>query len=111
MPRPPRTTHPRLRPIPCGTAGCGTCTPAAGVPRGWANASISAGDGIFIGPLWEVRDDSALQFARFFYEALLENETVVRGARQARLAARAAGDPTWLAYSIYAHPNARVVFQ
>lgn len=75
---------------------------------GWANRLISAGAGLFVAPLWSVSDGPALAFARAFYERLLAGATVAEAVRAGRLAARAEGDPTWLAYSVYAHPNARV---
>jgi hypothetical protein len=51
-------------------------------------------------PLWSVTDANALSFAETFYRELLAG---------GRRTARTAGDPTWLAYSVYAHPNARVM--
>lgn len=75
---------------------------------GWANRLVSSGAGLFVGPLWEVSDCGALQFASAFYTALLDGQTVADATRQGRQVARSAGDPTWLAYSVYAHPNARL---
>ena len=75
---------------------------------GWANRLIRAGAGSFIGPHWSVRDDSALTFAQTFYQHLLQGATIAEATYQARHAARQTGDPTWLAYSVYAHPNARI---
>lgn len=77
---------------------------------GWAAALIQRSRcGGFVGPLWSVNDGRAYRFARAFYQALANSETVGAAAQQARQ--RIAGtDPTWLAYSLYAHPNARLSF-
>lgn len=77
---------------------------------GWANRLISTGAGLFLGPLWAVEDQAALAFAQTFYQQLLDGETVAEAVRQSRLSVYHSGDPSWLAYSVYAHPNARLVF-
>jgi len=73
---------------------------------GWANRLISSGAGLFIAPMWTVTDGQAFVFAQTFYDELLKGNIVSDSVRKARLATRMAGDPTWLAYTVYAHPNA-----
>lgn len=75
-------------------------------PGGWTNRLISNGAGLFIAPMWTVTDERALVFAQVFYNELLNGSIVAEAVRQARLATRTPGDPTWLAYTVYAHPNA-----
>ena len=75
---------------------------------GWPDRLVSKGAGFFLAPMWTVSDDPALTFARSLYGGLLSGQTVAESVRQARLEARTPGDPTWLAYSVYAHPNARL---
>jgi hypothetical protein len=76
---------------------------------GWAGRLIGAGAGLFLAPLWVVNDGPALKFSITVYQALLERKTAAEAVRQGRLTARRLGNPTWLAYSLYAHPNARAV--
>ncbi|HEX8202542.1 MAG TPA: CHAT domain-containing protein, partial [Isosphaeraceae bacterium] len=75
---------------------------------GWASRFLRAGAGGFLGAYWSVYDRPALDFARAFYDQLLAGTPLGRAARSARLAARASGDPTWLAYTVFADPLAIV---
>jgi CHAT domain-containing protein len=67
-----------------------------------------------IAPLWSVSDQAAQLFAETFYQHCAQpGMTLGEAIRQARLKVRqsAPDDPTWLAYSLYAHPNARIPFK
>lgn len=81
---------------------------------GWAARLVGeCRVGAFIAPLWTVNDLVAFEFARAFYQATQEpGMTLAAALRQARQQVKAAypDDPTWLAYSLYAHPNARLVW-
>ncbi|HEU4729941.1 MAG TPA: CHAT domain-containing protein, partial [Kofleriaceae bacterium] len=86
-----------------GRAGMGLTQPG-----GWPRGFLTAGAGAFIGPLWNVADTSAASFAAAFYAGLIDGATVGAAARAARREIQAASDPTWLAYSVYAHGSARL---
>jgi hypothetical protein len=75
---------------------------------GWANRFVEAGAGAFIGAYWSVYDEPAYAFATEVYTRLLDGVPVGRAVRDARLAIRRAGDPTWLAYTVFADPLATV---
>ena len=75
---------------------------------GWAEGFLSAGAGAFIGAYWAIEDAPAARFTKVFYTAFLGGSPIAAALRQARLAIREEfpGDPTWLAYTLYAHPLA-----
>jgi CHAT domain-containing protein len=76
---------------------------------GWPERLLDLGASAFIGANWAVNDVLACEFTRRLYDALAAGEPIARAVRLARLALREA-DPdnsTWLAYSLYAHPNAK----
>ncbi|HEX6904691.1 MAG TPA: NB-ARC domain-containing protein [Thermoanaerobaculia bacterium] len=82
-------------------------------PSGWVQAWVGIGGaGAFIAPQWQVQDELAFELARVFYLALSRGRTLGRAARLARWWARRQDplDSTWLAFAVYGHPNARVVF-
>ena len=76
---------------------------------GWPWAFVSAGAGAFVGPLWKAAESSAAQFSAELYAALREGKTLGAAINHARQEVRAADDPTWLAYTAYGHPDARVL--
>lgn len=80
---------------------------------GWAATLVGhCRVGALIAPLWSVHDGAARHFAEAFYTACQQSGmTLGEAIRHARIATRNAfpDDTTWLAYSLYAHPNARLV--
>ncbi len=87
----------------CHTGRTGMSLTAVG---GWADAFLKAGAGAFLGAYWAISDDRAASFAREFYTTFLNGTGIAEAVRQARLSIRTPDDPTWLAYTVYAHPLA-----
>lgn len=76
---------------------------------GWAEKLVEANVGVFIGAMWEVNDELAYKFAETFYTALIqEHLTVGEAFKKSRKVIRdlAPYNSTWLAYSLYAKPEA-----
>jgi hypothetical protein len=86
-----------------GRAGMGLTRPG-----GWPRGFLTVGAGAFIGPFWKVADASAATFAAEFYDELVGGKSVGAAAHAARRAIQVASDPSWLAYSVYAHCDARL---
>ena len=75
---------------------------------GWARRFVQAGAGAFIGAYWSVYDDAAFAFAKEVYTRLVDGMPIGDAVKEARAAVRAGGDPTWLAYTVFADPLASV---
>ncbi len=81
---------------------------------GWAKRCVAVcGCGAFVGPLWTISDDLAYKFAKSFYQRLAHGDTFGQATEAARreVRKRMPFRPTWLAFTVYAHPNARLVFE
>lgn len=89
------------------------CTTGGAAPlytemAGWADKFLGAGCAAFIGSLWEVRDTSALTFSETFYDQVTAGSTLSAAMRAARNELRKS-DPTYLAYTLYGNPLARLI--
>ncbi|MGW4394049.1 CHAT domain-containing protein [Amycolatopsis nivea] len=80
---------------------------------GWAQAWAGRCWSPFVGPQWKVTDEPAAFLAAAFYDRLASGATVGRAMAEARLSVRQRwpDDSTWLAYSVYAHPNTTIAFR
>jgi hypothetical protein len=76
----------------------------------WGAKFVHLGCGAFVGTLWPVTDEAALEFARSFYLFLAQGFTIGEAMMQSRLTVRMRrpNDPTWLAYCCFADPQARL---
>jgi CHAT domain-containing protein/WD40 repeat protein len=84
----------------------------AGGFAGWAQRMLMEVNATaFIGSLYEVTDELAALFSRTFYTALVEGTTLGAAFHAARMALRewAPANPTWLAYTLYGNPHARIM--
>jgi hypothetical protein len=76
---------------------------------GWASKFLEAGAAAFIGSLWAVSDTTGREFAGELYTKLQRGSSLGKALLAARRAAAGKpGDPTWLAYTVYGDPGARV---
>lgn len=75
---------------------------------GFAETFLRGGAGALVGCLWSVGDAPARAFVTEFYAQLHAGATMSRATVSAREAARLGGDLSWLAYTVYAHPDARL---
>ena len=107
-------SHKSLRPLvfinACHGARIGFSLTQIG---GWAKQFVDAKVAVFIGAMWEVNDEIAFEFAQTFYEILRDTGdiAIAEAFQQTRKAVREKypNNSTWLAYSLYAHPEARVI--
>ena len=76
---------------------------------GFAKAFLEAGASAFVSCLWSVHEQPSRIFVEKLYDELLDGSTMSVATTRAREAARAAGDATWLAFVVYARPDAVLV--
>lgn len=78
---------------------------------GWAHRFLRSGAGAFVGAQWSIPAQEAVIFAKNFYREFFSGVPIAQSIRDARenLREKAPGDPTWLAYTVFAHPMASVM--
>lgn len=90
----------------CQVGGSGNSLTGVG---GWPKQFIENRAGAFIGALWSISDKSAKNFAIKFYQEFAAGQTIGESFKLARKEARKDGNATWLAYVLYANPNAKII--
>lgn len=75
---------------------------------GFSSAFLKRGAGMLVSAMWSVGDAPARTFTEKLYERLLFGDTLAEASIAARAAAQAAKESTWLAYTVYGNPYARL---
>ncbi len=75
---------------------------------GFAETFLRGGAGAFVGCLWSVGDEPARAFVEAFY-AELDAARASPRPRRGRRGGASRGDLSWLAYTVYAHPDATLI--
>jgi hypothetical protein len=78
---------------------------------GFANAFLRGGAGVFIGALWSIDDETALSFITTFYKALRNGDNLAEATKKARSESARKKDTTWISYTVYGNPFAKLVSQ
>ena len=76
---------------------------------GFAKAFLDAGASAFVSCLWSVHEQPSRVFVEKLYDELLAGAPISLATTRAREVAREAGDATWLAFVVYARPDAVLV--
>lgn len=87
----------------CQTGREGILLTTAG---GFADAFLDAGAAAFVSCLWSVHQQPSRTFVEKLYAELLDGTPMALATSRARQAAREQGDATWLAFVVYARPDA-----
>ncbi|MDF0682291.1 MAG: CHAT domain-containing protein [Candidatus Nitrosocosmicus sp.] len=74
--------------------------------QSWATRFLDSGVSSFIGTLWSVRDITAKNFVEELYNQLTTGQVPIDEAvKNARIKCKEDGDPSWLAFELFAPPN------
>jgi len=74
----------------------------------WAKSFLKAKAFGFIGTLWSVSDSTALNFTKSLFTNIHNKIPLDVAVQSARLDAKERGDPSWLAYTLYAPANTSI---
>ncbi len=78
--------------------------------QSWVTRFLDYGASAFVGTVWSVSDQTAFEFTKELYKHLFEGKTIGEAVMTARIKCKISGDPSWLAYQLYAQPNTQVMF-
>jgi hypothetical protein len=78
---------------------------------GFAEAFLLRGAGMFIAALWNIQDNSAFVFTQELYEQMLHGKSLSDAAVLARNKTKQTEGATWLAYTVYGHPDAKLTIK